>query len=128
MSLGVAFLTQNIAYLCNIYRWKLLMLHLKGSHDPEELHNKEKRYNKLFWFWTSLFVIHAIIFGYLDSIKWKHTYLVFYVVQCLSIGLWFLKEYVKSYLRLKTYHETLISANHGLFSEKEIKDIRSRTR
>lgn len=29
MSMGMAFLTQNVAYLCNIYRWQILLEHLK---------------------------------------------------------------------------------------------------
>jgi hypothetical protein len=37
MNMGVAFLTQNVAYLCNIYRWQILLEHLKHG---EHTHNK----------------------------------------------------------------------------------------
>lgn len=36
MSMGIAFLAQNVAYLCNIYRWQILLEHLKigvNTHD-----------------------------------------------------------------------------------------------
>jgi divalent metal cation (Fe/Co/Zn/Cd) transporter len=38
MNMGVAFLTQNVAYLCNIYRWQILLEHLKhGEHTHEKI-------------------------------------------------------------------------------------------
>jgi hypothetical protein len=62
-------------------------------------------------------VINAASFAVLDAIKWRHTYLVFMIIQCLFIGVWFLIKYHYLYRRLKDYHEDLISANQGHFSE-----------
>lgn len=36
MNMGVAFLTQNVAYLCNIYRWQILLEHLKHGVQTQE--------------------------------------------------------------------------------------------
>ena len=69
----------NIAYMCNIYRWKILIHHLSET-DPQKMLKKEIWYKQTIWAWVAYFILQGVAFAVLKVINWKYYQMTFFIV------------------------------------------------
>ncbi len=137
LNIFIGYLFQNLAYICNIYRWKLLTTSIKLNSENSSKSFEEDGLSQMdlqlalrmrnLKFLIAFFLFHSIVFTVLDAVQWPFYNISFLIIQGIIIDGFLVWEYWTVYTELKNYHEKLIEQNKGYLKDEEIETFRRST-